>query len=90
MGGVKISAIEVDHCEFIRPTYAFRVQYCGHVFVHSHDMRYNENLIANSQDADVFVHEVGTANARTIADYPGVKVAMDHHTRPRDVGRVFA
>jgi ribonuclease Z len=89
-GGLKIIAIEVDHGEFIRPTYAFRVEYCGHVFVHSHDTRYNENLIANSQDADVFVHEVGAANARTIADYPGVKVAMDHHTSPRDVGRVFA
>lgn len=89
-GGLKITAIKVDHGEFISTAYAFRVEYKGHVFVHSHDTRYNENLIAQAQDADVFVHEVGSAHPDTIANYPGVKVAMDHHTSPVEVGRVFA
>ena len=89
-GGLKIIAIEVDHGEFIRPAYAFRVEYAGHVFVHSHDTRYNENLIAQAQGADVFIHEVAAARESTLASYPRVKVAIDHHASPTDAGRVFA
>ncbi|MDF2373268.1 MAG: MBL fold metallo-hydrolase [Rhizobiaceae bacterium] len=89
-GGLKIIAIEVDHGEFIRPAYAFRVEYADHVFVHSHDTRYNENLIAQAQRADVFVHEVAAATPETFAKNPKAKVAIDHHATPREVGRVFA
>lgn len=89
-GGLKIIAIEVDHGEFIRPAYAFRVEYAGHVFVHSHDTRYNENLITQAQGADVFVHEVAAATPETFAKNPKAKVAIDHHATPREVGRVFA
>lgn len=89
-GGLKIIAIEVDHGEFIRPAYAFRVEYAGHVFVHSHDTRYNDNLIAQAQGADVFVHEIGAATQSTLLKNPKAKVAIDHHATPRDVGRVFA
>ena len=88
--GLKIIAVEVDHGDFIRPAYAFRVEYCGHVFVHSHDTRYNENLISYAQGADVFVHEVAAATPETLANHPGVKIAIDHHSTPRDVGRVFS
>ena len=88
--GLVIRAIEVDHGEFIRPAYAFRVEYAGRVFVHSHDTRYNKNLIAQAQDADVFVHEVAAARPEILATHPAVKVAIDHHATPRDVGRVFA
>ncbi len=89
-GGLKIIAIIVDHGEFIKPAYAFRVEYEGHVFVHSHDTRYNENLIKQAQGADVFVHEVAAAKPSTLANYPRVKVAIDHHASPTDVGKVFA
>jgi ribonuclease Z len=89
-GGLKIIAIDVDHGEFIKPAYAFRVEYEGHVFVHSHDTRYNENLIRQAQGADVFIHEVAAAKASTLANYPRVKIAIDHHASPTDVGRVFA
>jgi len=89
-GGLKIIAIEVDHGEFISPAYAFRVEYAGHIFVHSHDTRYNENLIAQAQGADVFIHEVAAAKPDTLTNYPRVKIAIDHHATPRDVGRVFA
>jgi len=88
--GLKIIAIEVDHGEFIRPAYAFRVEYCGHVFVHSHDTRYNENLIAQAQEADVFIHEVAAATPATFEANPRAKIAIDHHATPQDVGRVFA
>ena len=88
--GLRIEAILVDHGEFIRPAYAFRVEYGGRVFVHSHDTRYNENLIERSRGCDVLVHEVAAASAATLRKHPEVKVAIDHHATPDDVGRVFA
>ena len=89
-GGLKIIAILVDHGDNIPSAYGFRVEYKGHVFVHSHDTRYNENLISQAHGADVFVHEVAAARASTLANYPKVKVAIDHHASPSEVGRVFA
>lgn len=88
--GLRIIAIEVDHGEFIRPAYAFRVEYGDAVFVHSHDTRYNENLIAQAQGADVFVHEVAAARPESLAKYPRIQIAIDHHASPAEVGRVFA
>ncbi|MCA8869206.1 MAG: MBL fold metallo-hydrolase [Rhodobacteraceae bacterium] len=88
--GLKIIAIEVDHGEFIDIAYGFRVEYNGHVFVHSHDTRYNENLIAQAHDADVFVHEVAGAPADLMAENQKVKLVIDHHATPAEVGRVFA
>ena len=60
-GGLVVRAIEVDRVDFIDIAYGFRVEYQGRVFVHSHDTRYNENLIAQAHGADVFVHEVAAA-----------------------------
>ncbi len=88
--GLRIIAIEVDHGEFIRPAFAFRVEYAGKVFVHSQDTRYNENLIRQSAGADVMVHEIAAARPETLRDHPAVRVAIDHHADPTDVGRVFA
>jgi len=88
--GLKIIAIEVDHGEFIRPAFAFRVEYAGKVFVHSHDTRYNENLIRQSQGADVLVHEVAAARADVLSSNAQVSVVVNHHATPTDVGRVFA
>lgn len=87
--GLKITAILVDHGEYIKPAYGFKVEYNGRVFVHSHDTRYNENLIAQSQGADVLVHEIAAASQETLDNYPKVKVAIDHHASPTDVGRVL-
>ena len=89
-GGLKIIAIEVDHGEHIRPAFAFRVEYAGKVFIHSQDTRYNENLIKQAQGADVFVHEVAAAHPDVIKANPAIKVAINHHANPTDVGKVFA
>jgi len=88
--GLVIRAILVDHGEFVKPAYAFRVEYRGHVFVHSHDTRYNENLIAQSAGADVMVHEIAACPAEILARTPALQVVIDHHATPTDVGRVFA
>ena len=89
-GGLVIRAIEVDHGDFIDIAYGFRVEYAGRVFVHSHDTRYNENLIAQAHGADVFVHEVAAARPEVQEAMPAVKLVMEHHASPAEVGRVFA
>ena len=89
-GGLVVRAIRVDHGDFIDIAYGFRVEYAGRVFVHSHDTRYNENLIAQAQGADVFVHEVAAARPEIQAVNPAVKLVMAHHASPAEVGRVFA
>jgi len=67
-GRLKIIAIVVDHGELIKPAYAFRAEYKRRVFVHSHETRYNENLIAQAHGADVFVLEAKLlANDRVLS-----------------------
>ena len=44
--GVRVIAFEVDHGEFIKPAYGYRVEYGGHSMVISGDTRFNENVIA--------------------------------------------
>lgn len=89
-GGLVVRAIEVDHGDFIDIAYGFRVEYQSHVFVHSHDTRYNDNLIAQAQGADVFVHEVAAARQEVQDRLQAVKLVMEHHASPAEVGRVFA
>ena len=89
-GGLVVRAIEVDHGDFIDIAYGFRVEYQGHVFVHSHDTRYNENLIAQAKGADVFVHEVAAARQEVQDRMQAVRLVMEHHASPAEVGRVFA
>ena len=89
-GGLVVRAIEVDHGDFIDIAYGFRVEYQSHVFVHSHDTRYNDNLIAQAQGADVFVHEVAAARQEVQDRLQAVKLVMEHHASPTEVGRVFA
>lgn len=88
--GLRIIAFEVDHGDFVKPAFGYRVEYGGHVFVHSHDTRYCENLIRHAEGADVLVHEVAMARAETLEKHPHARTVLEHHITPREVGRVFA
>lgn len=88
--GLRIIAFEVDHGDFVKPAFGYRVEYGGHVFVHSHDTRYCDNLIRHAEGADVLVHEVAMARAEVLAKHPHVRTVLEHHITPREVGRVFA
>jgi len=87
--GLRIIAIEVDHGEFVKPAFGFRVEFGGRSFVHSHDTRLSENLIAQAARADVFVHEVAMARPETLKGSAHVRTVLDHHITPREVGQVF-
>ncbi|WP_102107984.1 MBL fold metallo-hydrolase [Oceaniglobus roseus] len=88
--GLRIVAFEVDHGEFVKPAFGYRVEYGGHVFVHSHDTRYCDNLIKHAEGTDVLVHEVAMARAETLERDPHARTVLEHHITPREVGRVFA
>lgn len=87
--GLRLTAIEVDHGEHIRPAYAFRVDYNGHSFVHSGDTRFNENLIAQAKNVDVLVHEVAAAHPDTMTAHKAVRTAINHHITPDRLAEVL-
>jgi ribonuclease Z len=55
-GGLKITAIEVDH-EPIRPAYAYRFDYKGRSVVVSGDLKYHPPLAKAAEGADVLLIE---------------------------------
>jgi ribonuclease Z len=87
--GVKVIAFEVDHGAAIKPAYGYRIEYNGHAVTISGDTRYNENVIKYGTGADVLIHEVGMARPELMSNV-FVQRIIDHHTTPKDVGRVFA
>ena len=87
--GVKIMAFNVDHGEFVKPAFGYRIDYAGRSVVLSGDTRYSENLIRFSQGADVLVHEVAAAKEEMLS-LPAMKSIMAHHISPEEAGKVFA
>ncbi len=86
--GVRVSAFEVDHGEVIKPAYGYRIDYGGRSVVISGDMRLSENVVKHGTGADLLIHELGAAKAELLKN-PAMQRIIDHHTTPRDVGRVF-
>lgn len=88
-GGVAVTAFLVDHGEYIKPAYGYKVQYEGRSVVISGDTRYSENLIKHAKGADLLLHEVATAPADR-RELPAVKKILAHHTSAAEAARVFA
>jgi ribonuclease Z len=80
--GVTVTAFLVNH-DPVTPAYGFRVDYQGHSFVYSGDTTYNDNLVNNSKNVDLLVHEVYGYQRD---DAPEI---YDYHTSPEDAARVF-
>lgn len=88
--GVKVSAIEVDHGDLIKPTFGFRIDYDGRSVVVSGDTRFSENLIKHATGVDLLVHQVAMAKEELIARSERVRTILAHHTKPHEAGTVFA
>jgi ribonuclease Z len=86
--GLRIFCFEVDHGDLIKPAFGYRIDCDGRSAVLSGDTRFNENLIARSQDVDLLVHEVAMAppEAMTI---DRIRRVLAHHSSPVDAARVF-
>jgi ribonuclease Z len=87
--GVTVSAFAVDHGEFIKPAYGYRVDYQGRAVVLSGDTRFDENLIEAAQGTDLLIHEVAAAKDELVASDEKFGLILAHHTTPEEAGVVF-
>ena len=86
---VRVTAFSVDHGEFIKPAFGYRIDYQGRSVVLSGDTRFSENLIRFSKGTDVLFHEVAAARAENLNTSDAARRIIGHHTTPQDAGRVF-
>ena len=88
-GGVKVSAIEVDHGELLKPAFGFRIDYGGRSVTISGDTKFSENLIGQAAGSDLLIHQVAAVREEMMAN-PVFKVILSHHTKPDEAGTVFS
>lgn len=87
--GVTVTAFAVDHGQYIKPSYGYRVDYAGRSVVLSGDTRFDENLIEAARGVDVVIHEVAAAREEMLAFDDRIQLILDHHTTPEEAGIVF-
>ena len=87
--GVTVTAFAVDHGQYIKPSYGYRVDYAGRSVIMSGDTRFDENLIEAAQGVDVVIHEVAAAREEMLAFDERIQLILDHHTSPEEAGIVF-
>ena len=87
-GGVKVTAIEVDHGDVLKPAFGFRVDYAGRSVTVSGDTRFSENLIRHATGTDLLIHQVAAVRDELLQN-PVFKVILAHHTQPDEAGTVF-
>jgi len=88
-GDLKVTAFAVEHGEEIKPAYGYRVESGDAVVILSGDTRYEPNLIANADGADLIIHEVAMARPQMMEN-PAIQRILAHHTTPEEAGEVFA
>lgn len=88
--GVKVTAIEVNHGDKIKPTIGYRIDYAGRSVVISGDTKYHPPLAEAAKGADLFIHAIAAAKQELLESADSWKVILAHHTEPEDVGRIFA
>ena len=86
--GVKVTALEVDHGDLIKPAFGFRIDYGGRSAVVSGDTRFSENLIRHATGTDLLIHQVAAVRPELLTS-PVFQVILAHHTKPEEAGVVF-
>ena len=87
--GIVVTAFSVDHGEYIKPSFGYRIDYAGRSVVISGDTKFDENLIEISEGVDVLIHEVAAANEEILNFDQRMQLILDHHTTPEEAGIVF-
>lgn len=87
--GVKVTAIEVNHGELIKPAFGYRIEYDGRSVVISGDTKYHPPLAEAAKGTDLFIHAVGAAKPELLESRLAWRTILNHHTEPEDVGRIF-
>jgi ribonuclease Z len=89
--GVKVTAIEVNHGELIRPAYGYMIEFDGKKVVLSGDTKYDERIAAAAKDADLLIHEVAVIEPALLDDPKfSYRYIQNHHTSPEEAGRIFS
>ena len=87
--GVKVTAIEVDHGDLLKPAFGYRFDHDGRSVTISGDTRFSENLIQNASGTDLLIHQVAAVRDALLKT-PTFKVILAHHTQPDEAGVVFS
>jgi ribonuclease Z len=87
--GVKVTAIEVNHGEKIKPAFGYVVEFDGKKVVLSGDTRPDARVSKAAEGADLLIHEVAVIEPELSKSYPAYRAIEDHHTLPEDAGRIF-
>jgi len=88
--GVKVTAIEVNHGEKIRPAFGYVIEYDGKKVVLSGDTKYDERVANAAKGADLLVHEVAIIEPELSKSYPSYRDIEAHHSSPEEAGRIFS
>ena len=88
--GVKVTAIEVNHGEKIKPSFGYVVEDDGHKVVLSGDTKYDERIAKAAEGADLLIHEVAVIEPELLVKNPVYKDIQAHHTSPEEAGGIFA
>jgi ribonuclease Z len=88
--GVKVSAIEVNHGEKIKPALGYVVEFDGKKVVLSGDTKPDARVEKAAEGADLLIHEVAVIDPALLKDYPNYRAIEDHHTSPEEAGKIFA
>jgi ribonuclease Z len=88
--GVKVTAIEVNHGEKIKPSFGYVVEYDGKKVVLSGDTRYDERVARAGSGADLLVHEVAIIEPELLNSFPSYREIQDHHSSPEEAGRILS
>ncbi|KJC62608.1 ribonuclease Z [Bradyrhizobium sp. LTSPM299] len=87
--GVKVSAIEVNHGEKIKPAFGYVVEYDGKKVVLSGDTKPDDRVAKAAEGADLLIHEVAVIDADLFKAYPNYRAIENHHTSPEETGKIF-
>jgi ribonuclease Z len=86
-GGVKVTAIKVEHGAGI--SFAYRVDYAGRSVVISGDTNLSKNLMKKSKGVDLIIHEVMAVDEKKLAGSTLLQDVLTGHTSPEDAGSLF-
>ncbi|MDU3131345.1 MAG: MBL fold metallo-hydrolase [Bradyrhizobium sp.] len=88
--GVKVTAIEVNHGEKIKPSFGYVIEYDGKKVVLSGDTKYDERVANAAKGADLLVHEVAVIEPELSKSYPSYRDIEAHHSSPEEAGKIFS
>jgi len=88
--GVKVTAIEVNHGEKIKPSFGYTIEFDGKKVVLSGDTKPDERVAKAAAGADLLIHEVAVIEPELSKSYPSYRAIEDHHTLPEDAGKIFS